>query len=318
MLAAILVILTVGLGMESIHSYYGVHYEQLGIESRLYEIVHVDAVIMLIILFSSLFFLLSINQSYEKQSQQLLQEAQMQNQTSIQREQALQQALAEMNESRKKEKIRGWASHGIAESTRILQQTQQDAQWIQSLMSFIVNYVKASQGAIYLTDKDGQNEPFLLLKGYYAQEAEKYLKARFEWGEGILGQCAADNQLIHLKEIPPQFSKISTGLGQAHLEALLLIPLLFNGHTVGVLELGFLEEVADYKIDFLRTLSENIAVTIATLQSNQQTTELLTRSQMMFKELEFTQKMMMRKEKEYLNKIQKLEESTLTPKGGDD
>ncbi len=60
----------------------------------------------------------------------------------------------------------------------------------------------------------------------------------FKIGEGISGQVAKNKTLMHLTSIPEGYLKIQSGLGKSSPTNLLIIPLLLNKETVGIIELA--------------------------------------------------------------------------------
>jgi transcriptional regulator with GAF, ATPase, and Fis domain len=60
----------------------------------------------------------------------------------------------------------------------------------------------------------------------------------FKVGEGIPGQVAKNKTLMHLTSIPEGYLKIQSGLGKSSPTNLLIIPLLLNKETIGIIELA--------------------------------------------------------------------------------
>ena len=60
----------------------------------------------------------------------------------------------------------------------------------------------------------------------------------FQLGEGITGQVAKNKTLMHLTSIPEGYLKIQSGLGKSSPTNLLIIPLLLNKETIGIIELA--------------------------------------------------------------------------------
>jgi hypothetical protein len=60
----------------------------------------------------------------------------------------------------------------------------------------------------------------------------------FKIGEGIPGQVAKNRRLMHLTAIPEGFLKIESALGKSSPTNLLILPLLLNRETIGIIELA--------------------------------------------------------------------------------
>ena len=83
----------------------------------------------------------------------------------------------------------------------------------------------------------------------------------YEFGEGHIGEAAESKNTIHTL-FKSDHAMISTGLGSNDKTHLLIIQLIANGDVIGVLEFCSISPIAPIKINFLETLSENIAHSI--------------------------------------------------------
>src|SRR5262249_40685536 len=87
----------------------------------------------------------------------------------------------------------------------------------------------------------------------YASEGKGAIGKRIGVGEGLVGQCAMDKQKILLDNLPPEYIRISSGLGSAAPRSVLVLPLIFEGQVRGVLELASLGGVQPDPPDVPRT-----------------------------------------------------------------
>ena len=94
-------------------------------------------------------------------------------------------------------------------------------------------------------------------------------------GEGLVGACFKDMKLTLLNDIPESFIKLSSGLGEAAVKNLVLIPLKTNDMTIGVLEIAAFSAFTSQQLTFLEKTAENISSTIQFLQMNDKNTRLL-------------------------------------------
>ena len=132
-------------------------------------------------------------------------------------------------------------------------------------------------------------------------------------GQGLVGQTYLEKKTTLLTNIPDQYVIITSGLGEATPANLLLIPLIFNEQVMGVLELASFTTWPPYQVDFLESVGEIIASSIATLDVSSKTKQLLEQSQQSteelraqeeemrqnMEELQATQEEMQRKTEEY-------------------
>ena len=82
-------------------------------------------------------------------------------------------------------------------------------------------------------------------------------------------------KLTLLNDIPESFIKLSSGLGEAAVKNLVLIPLKTNDMTIGVLEIAAFSAFTSQQLTFLEKTAENISSTIQFLQMNDKNTRLL-------------------------------------------
>ena len=115
------------------------------------------------------------------------------------------------------------------------------------------------------------------------------LKSSFKSGEGLIGEAARKKDLIILKALPKEAIHIESSLCRISPRELLVMPLILDNHVKGVLELGTLHPFLPHQIDFLKQISEPIALAIHTAQESRRTRALLDKTQAQAEELEVQQ-----------------------------
>ncbi len=219
-------------------------------------------------------------------------------------------ALLDMRDNLQKvaeeDKKRNWANEGMAKFAEILRNTQQDLDEISySIISNLVKYVGANQGGLFILKEDAENskKQVLALRAAYAYNKKKYLEKEVRIGQGLLGQAVVERSMIYLTDIPNNYITITSGLGEANPNTLLIMPLQANNVIYGVIEIASFHELKDYQIEFIQKLSESIAITISTVQNTDKNRKLLDESQM-FAELMKAQEEEMRQNMEELTATQ--------------
>jgi transcriptional regulator with GAF, ATPase, and Fis domain len=86
----------------------------------------------------------------------------------------------------------------------------------------------------------------------------------FMVGEGISGQVAKNKTLMHLTSIPEGYLKIQSGLGRSSPTNLLIIPLLLNKETIGIIELASFKVFDEETIWTFKNLAKIIGNAIVT------------------------------------------------------
>lgn len=211
-------------------------------------------------------------------------------------------ALSEMRDQLKhvavEEQKRNWVISGLAKFSSILRANDDLKQLSDNIISNIVKYVNANQGAIYVLNDDDEKNPFLEMVSAYAYNRKKFIDEGFSLGEGLVGQAAIEKDTIYIDEIPEDYSTISSGLGEAKPRCLLIVPIIYNENLYGVLEFGSFHKFLNHEIEFIQKLSGNIGASLATVKANQKTLKLLNAAQELGQELQEQQKILEQKAKE--------------------
>lgn len=179
------------------------------------------------------------------------------------------------------EKRRAWVAEGLAKFADILRSNQNDLHTFSELViSNLVKYIGANQGGIFIvTESEYDEELVLELTGCYAWGRNKFLEKQVKIGEGLLGQAWQSKEVVYMTDIPQDYAKITSGLGEANPTALLILPIMANGEVFGVMELYFFEALPEYKSEFILKIAESMAITLASVKTNQRTQVLLRESQ---------------------------------------
>jgi PAS domain-containing protein len=148
-----------------------------------------------------------------------------------------------------------------------------------SFIRELVKYLNAIQGGFFILDESDKEKPVLRLLASFAYNRKKYLEKTIWMGEGLVGTCAIEKKTIHLTEMPEGYISITSGLGDAPPDNLLLIPVLHEGERIGVLEIASLNKFSEHEINFTEEVAGNLGSTIITTRINQRTSELLDKSQ---------------------------------------
>lgn len=184
-----------------------------------------------------------------------------------------------MREIAEQEKKRNWSTEGLARFVDILRSKNDNLQDLgEAIIVNIVKYLGANQGSLYFINNDGA-EALLELIGCYAYDRKKYRNHQIRIGEGLSGQAVLEKEMIYMTNLPADYLKITSGLGEALPRNLLILPLLLNDQVYGVIELASFNVFENHHRDFLKKLGESVASTIANVRVNQQTRKLLEETQ---------------------------------------
>lgn len=180
---------------------------------------------------------------------------------------------------RTEEDKRNWITDGLARTSEILRNNLHDINQLSfQVLRELTNYIKAVQGGFYLLDdKDNQNRFFNLI-AFFAYDRRKFTDQQIKWGDGLIGTCAMEQKVIHLKNIPDTYISVTSGLGEANPKSLLILPIQFENKIYGVLEFASFQAFEEDHITLLEQACESIGSTLSAVKTNITTARLLEES----------------------------------------
>ncbi|MDT0382243.1 HAMP domain-containing protein [Streptomyces sp. DSM 42041] len=104
-------------------------------------------------------------------------------------------------------------------------------------------------------------------------------------GESLIGTAAEEKRTILVENAPPGYLKISSGLGEAPPAHVIVLPVIFEGLVLGVVELAAFQPFTQIQKDFLSQIAEVIATSVNTISVNTKTEVLLRQSQELTEQL---------------------------------
>jgi len=188
-------------------------------------------------------------------------------------------ARNEENKRKNEEEKVKWVNEGLALFGDILRQNNSNITLLgDEIIKNLVWYLKATQGGLFVINDKSEHEEFELIAAF-AFDRKKFMQKSFAKGEGLVGTCAAEKDVIHLIEIPQEYIEVTSGLGGANPNTLLLVPLIIEDEVLGVIELTSFNKFVPHEIDLVKKLAQSIASTLHSVKINARTSELLEKSQ---------------------------------------
>jgi HAMP domain-containing protein/CheY-like chemotaxis protein/signal transduction histidine kinase len=205
-------------------------------------------------------------------------------------------------------KEQDWLKSNLAKFTGMLQ-GQRDLFVVgRELLSDLVPLVRAQQGAIYQMDSTPDSPGLRLLAGYALQPNQT---ERIPLGAGLVGQCAVEKKRILLHDVPTDYPRIESSLGEGRPANVLVLPVLFEGETKAVIELAALHKFTDINLTFLEQLTQSIGVVLNTIEATMRTEGLLVQSQSLTTELQARQAELQRTNEALEQKAHQLAEQNI-------
>jgi hypothetical protein len=319
---AVIAILTMAFGYDVLHAAFDVDYKSLGISNNFYGVIYEDMIVLAIMILLSSGFMFNMGYQYDQKTQKLLDDALQQTEQLKRKEEEMIKTLSELEVSRKKDDARNWVSKGVNEMIGILQAGEDMSKIYDKLLSSLVKYTDMNQGAFFIVEEDEETgESSLKLVSCYAYDRKKFIEKRIGAGDGLLGQAFMEGEINYLRDIPPDFVRITSGLGEATPRHLAIIPVKTNRKVEGLFELASFKALDEHHFELFNKLGETLAAYISNNRVNERTKILLQKAQVMSEELKAneeemrqnmeeltaTQEAMTRKEQEYQDRISELE-----------
>lgn len=153
-----------------------------------------------------------------------------------------------------------WASRGLAKFGEMMRDMEQGvAEFSGNFIRELTQYVEMEVGGLFFLQHDQQHEPMLELSGAYAFDRQKRADMIFRPGEGLVGRCALEKASIIITDVPEDYIRIRSGMGEDKPSTIILVPVMFDGQVLGVIELASFSRVEQYKVAFLETLGSSLA-----------------------------------------------------------
>jgi len=131
------------------------------------------------------------------------------------------------------------------------------------IISNLADKMNAIYAAIFMLD---DTKTQLNLISAYAGGEKKYLPTQVKFGDGLIGTCALEKKSIFITEIPENYIEITSSLGRAKPESVLVLPLMHKNELHGVIELAAFHVFTPIEFEFLERISENIAIALIDMQ----------------------------------------------------
>jgi signal transduction histidine kinase/HAMP domain-containing protein len=178
-----------------------------------------------------------------------------------------------------------WLKTNLARIAGLLQGHRDLAAVAEVIMDELIPLVGAQHGTFFIADDSSGGTVLRLIAGY-GLRADLNAPSHFRLGQSLIGQVAKTRVPIVVNDAPPDYVKISSGLGEAAPVNLIVLPIVFEGRVLGVIEAGSFSRFTQVHRDFLEQLMEAIGTSVNTIIVNSRTDDLLQESQRLAGELQ--------------------------------
>jgi signal transduction histidine kinase/DNA-binding response OmpR family regulator/HAMP domain-containing protein len=199
----------------------------------------------------------------------------------------LNEMIRNLRETTRQNVEQDWLKTNRERFTRMLQ-GQDDLTVVSSMiLSELATLVSAQHGVFYTMTSQSEDgaDAVLELQAGYGYEERKRLSTSFRLGEGLVGQCAKEKKRILLTDVPSDYVRINSGLGNAAPLNIIVLPVMFEGSLLAVVELASFSRFSVIHQAFLDSITESVGIVLNTIQASGLTESLLRQSQSQAEEL---------------------------------
>lgn len=149
------------------------------------------------------------------------------------------------------------------------------------MLKSLAGMLNSLVGAVYLSEGDE-----LVMRASYAYSHRKGDRSRMQMGESLVGQAAVEQNVFVVRDLPADYSPISSGLGESTPSEVLVVPLVFNSHLLAVMELMSFQGFSEDDVEFITRAAEGMAIALNSSISRVQLADALDRSKQQAEALE--------------------------------
>ncbi|HEV2634210.1 MAG TPA: HAMP domain-containing protein [Actinocrinis sp.] len=227
------------------------------------------------------------------------------------------QMIATLRETTRTNQDQDWLKSNLARISGLLQGHRDLPALAQLIMNELAPLVGAQHGAFFLAETGegpviagertaGSDVRLRMIAGYaFVHEPDS--APSFALGQSLVGQVAADKRTLELASAPAGYVRVASGTGWSERVGLIVLPVLFEGEVLGVIELASIGEFTPVHRDLLEQLKETIGVAVTTITTNSRTDTLLRESQRLTSELQSRQEELQESNSELEEKAELLE-----------
>nr|WP_288452352.1 response regulator [uncultured Pseudomonas sp.] len=153
-------------------------------------------------------------------------------------------------------------------------------------LEFLASHLDAAVGALYVREEHGN---LRRVATYGFSREHENAEQSFYSAEGMVGRVAHDQRLLILDNLPGDYLKVSSGLGEGKPLVVALLPVSNDGDINGVVELGFLRPLNERDSEFLEQIAPSVGASMEAARYRHRLQEILAETQQLNEELQVQQ-----------------------------
>ena len=216
--------------------------------------------------------------------------------------------IRNLKDTTRKNTEQDWLKTNLAKFTRMLQGQRDLLSVGKQILSELSPLVNAQHSVFFVVD-NSNDEIIIKLLASYAYKERKHVSTQLKVGESLVGQCVLEKERILLTDVPRDYIKVNSGLGEHAPLNIVVLPVVFEGEVKAVIELGAFSRFTDVHLSFLEQLTESIGIVLNTITATMRTEDLLKQSQSLTEELRSQQEELTETNKRLEQQAQNLQQS---------
>lgn len=185
---------------------------------------------------------------------------------------ALQKMTATLKHNAEDEAVRQWLHTGQSQFNDEIRGVLDSDVLSERVISCLAKYFSAQVGVLYLQDDASGH---LRFAAGYGLSSDNAVALGSRDGDGLLKQIASDRKPVLIDQVPADYVKIESALGQSSAASLILFPLVYDQRLIGVIELASFEPFEQRHLEFLSSIEENACVSLRAAQNQVELRQLL-------------------------------------------
>ena len=186
---------------------------------------------------------------------------------------SINEMIVDLRQSTQANEEQDWLNTNLAHVSGLLQGRRSLEELGRIVLGELAPQVCAQYASLFVAEDAGTGQSLRRVSTY--GHPGEGAPERFAPGEGLVGQCAMEKRIIAVEELPPDYVRIRSGIGEAAPSSLLVVPVLFEGEVRGVVELGSLPRFKPIHRVLLEKLADGIGVVLNTIATTSRTEHLL-------------------------------------------
>jgi signal transduction histidine kinase/DNA-binding response OmpR family regulator len=174
-----------------------------------------------------------------------------------------------------------------------------------AVLDYVTRYLGGVVAAMYARSEDGM----LTRIGAYGFAKDDQRGKVIHANESLAAQAANQNRIMTLRDLPADYIRVGSALGETAPRELLIAPISNHGKIKGVIEIGFLHGMSERDTEFMELIGPAVGASVAAVLYRQRLQQALEEQQAMNEELQVQQEELRTANEELEEQSRALEES---------